>query len=172
MSKYTLHNPSTFKALFNGLYKDLVLYANGYLFDKAESEDVVQEVFVQLWEMGECMEIKTSLKAYVYRMVRNKSLNLLRSKKITDNSRFLEIGLLVVDEDSTPQIDIQDGKQLVLNKALQVVDALPDKMQEIFKLKFLHNYKYKEIAEELEISVNTVKIQLKRAKQKISHIIA
>ena len=50
---------------------------------------------------------------------------------------------------------------------MNIVESFPEKMQQIFKLKFISNYKYAEIADELGISINTVKIQLKRAKIKI-----
>ncbi len=57
------------------------------------------------------------------------------------------------------------------HQILKIVDTLPEKMQQIVRLKFLHGYKYKEIAEELYISINTVKTQLKRAKSKIIEMI-
>jgi RNA polymerase sigma-70 factor (ECF subfamily) len=59
----------------------------------------------------------------------------------------------------------------VYHQILKIVDTLPERMQQIVKLKFLHNYKYTEIAEELGISVNTVKTQLKRAKVKIIEMV-
>ena len=159
-------NRKVFKNFFNKNYEDLVIYANGYLFDQQASEDVVQEVFIYIWENGKKIKIKSSLMGYVYTMVRNRCLNYLKSIKITDSFEFLEFNLNLITEqvfDSTSEED----KKIVYHQILKIVDSLPDRMQQIVRLKFLHNYKYKEIAEELDISVNTVKTQLKRAKLKI-----
>ena len=57
---------------------------------------------------------------------------------------------------------------MLYNHILKIIETFPESMQEVFKLKFIENYKYEEIADEMGISVNTVKTQLKRAKVKIS----
>lgn len=163
-------NRKVFKTFFNQHYKNLVVYANGYLFDKFASEDIVQEVYIYIWENADEINIKSSLKNYLYVMVRNKCLNYLKSIKITDSYDYLELNISLITEqvfDSTSE----DDKQIVYHQILKIVDNLPDKMQQIVKLKFLHHYKYAEIAEELGISVNTVKTQLKRAKVKISEAV-
>lgn len=163
-------NRKVFKNFFNKNYEDLVIYANGYLFDQQASEDVVQDVFIYIWENSNKINIKSSLMSYVYTMVRNRCLNYLKSIKITDNFEFLEFNINLITEqvfDSTSEED----KKIVYHQILKIVDTLPDKMQQIVRLKFLHNYKYKEIAEELDVSINTVKTQLKRAKAKITESI-
>ncbi|WP_142785364.1 RNA polymerase sigma factor [Changchengzhania lutea] len=170
LEEISKRNRKVFKNFFNKNYKDLVVYANGYLFDKDSSEDIVQETFIYIWENADKLKIKTSLKGYLYAMVRNRCLNFLKSIKVTDNFEFLEFNLNLITEhvfDSTSEED----KKIVYHQILKIVDALPDKMQQVVKLKFLHNYKYSEIADELGISVNTVKTQLKRAKSKITALV-
>lgn len=160
-------NRQVFKNFFNKNYEDLVIYANGYLFDKQASEDVVQEVFIYIWEKPEKIDIISSLQAYVYRMTRNRCLNYLKSLKITGSFDILDFNITLITEhifDSTSD----DDKKIVYHQILKIVDSLPDKMQQIVRLKFLHDYKYKEIATELGVSVSTVKTQLKRAKIKIA----
>ncbi|MBF8148897.1 RNA polymerase sigma-70 factor [Winogradskyella sp. F6397] len=163
-------NRQVFKIFFNKNYEDLVIYANGYLFDKQASEDVVQDVFVYIWEKPEKINIESSLQGYIYRMVRNRCLNYLKSLKITDNFDLLDFNIALITEHVFDTTSDQD-KQIVYHQVLKIVDSLPDKMQQIVRLKFLHGYKYKEIAAELDISINTVKTQLKRAKLKISESI-
>ncbi|WP_225035839.1 RNA polymerase sigma factor [Winogradskyella sp. SM1960] len=163
-------NRQVFKNFFNKNYEDLVIYANGYLFDKQASEDVVQDVFVYIWEKPEKINIESSLQGYIYRMVRNRCLNYLKSLKITDNFDLLDFNIALITEHVFDTTSDQD-KQIVYHQVLKIVDSLPDKMQQIVRLKFLHGYKYKEIAAELDISINTVKTQLKRAKLKISESI-
>ncbi len=159
-----------FKELFEKLYPELVVYANQYLFDSQYSEDIVQEVFVWLWEKADKMDIKTNLKSYLYAMVRNRCLNALKSIKITDSSKTLESHATFVTDHSTDWYP-DDEKQELYEQVLKVIDNFPDKMRTIVKLRFLNNYRCNEIADELGVSVNTVKTQLKRAKLKFGELI-
>ncbi|MGO4773174.1 RNA polymerase sigma-70 factor [Flavobacterium sp. W22_SRS_FK3] len=160
-------NKSAYKNVFNHFYKALVLYANNFLFDQQASEDVVQEVFILLWENAKNIEINVSLKAYLYAMVRNKSLNYLKSLKITDDLNVIELNSMLVLEEDLDLIS-EEEKTILYNHILKIIETFPKGMQQIFKLKFIENYKYYEIAHQMGISVNTVKTQLKRAKVKIS----
>jgi len=170
LEEITKRNRKVFKVFFNKHYKNLVFYANGYLFDKYASEDIVQEVYIYIWENAEDLKIKSSLKNYLYAMVRNKCLNYLKAIKITDSYNYLELNISLITEQVLDSAT-DDDKQIVYHQILKIVDSLPEKMQQIVKLKFLHQYKYAEIAEELGVSINTVKTQLKRAKVKITDAI-
>ncbi|WP_417370374.1 RNA polymerase sigma-70 factor [Gelidibacter japonicus] len=159
-----------FKNLFDSHYEPLVLYANGYLFDIESSQDIVQNIFIYIWEHADTLNIKTSIKGYLYTMTRNKCLNYLKSIKITDNLELLDFNMNLISEnvvDSTSQED----KAIAYLQTLKIIDTLPERMQKIVRLKFLHNYKYSEIASELNISINTVKTQLKRAKIRIIELV-
>lgn len=160
-------NKSVYNNVFNHFYRGMVLYANNFLYDKDASEDVVQEVFISLWENSGDIEIKSSLKAYLYAMVRNKCLNYLKSLKITDDINLIDLNSILVLEEDFEMIS-EEEKRILYMQILKIIETFPESMQEIFKLKFVENYKYIEIAEKLDISVNTVKTQLKRAKQKIN----
>ncbi len=163
-------NRKVFKNFFNKHYSNLVVYANGYLFDQQASEDLVQDVFIYIWEHAHKINIKSSLKGYLIAMVRNRCLNYLKSIKITDSFEFLELNINLITAhvfDSTEE----EEKKIVYHQILRIVDTLPNKMQQVVRLKFLHNYTYAEIATELNISVNTVKTQLRRAKAKITELV-
>ncbi len=164
------HNKFVFKKLFESLYEDLVFFANGYLFDISASEDIVQETFIQLWEKAETITIKNSLKAYLYSMVRNRCLNYLKTIKITDSSNILDFQAIIESDYDLDDYTNED-KEIIYSQILKIIETLPAKMQTIVKLRFMNNYKYSEIAEEMNVSVNTVKTQLKRAKIKISSLI-
>ncbi|MCC9064762.1 RNA polymerase sigma-70 factor [Flavobacterium piscisymbiosum] len=163
-------NKTVYKNVFNHFYKGLVVYANNFLFDQQTSEDVVQEVFISLWENAKNIEIKTSLKAYLYAMVRNKCLNYLKSIKITDDLNLIDLNSVLTLEDDLDIIS-EEEKNIVYVQILKVIETFPESMKQIFKLKFIENYKYNEIADELDISVNTVKTQLKRARIRINEAI-
>lgn len=156
-----------FKRCYDLFFKDLVVHANRYLSDFSVSEDVVQEVFVYVWEHSEKIEIKTSLKAYLFVMVKNRCLNHLKSIKITDNQDYIEYSRSLIDR--VEILNFTEENNTLYLKVLTIVDEMPLKMQKIFKLKFIEDYKYNEIAEELDISLNTVKTQLKRARVKINN---
>lgn len=159
-----------FKAFFNSHYDVLVSYANGFLFDKNASEDVVQDVFVYFWENAKKLNIETSLKSYLYAMVRNRCLNYLKSIKVSDKHKVLEFNVNLITDYVVEAVSDED-KNIIYHQILKIVDTLPEKMQQIVRLKFIENYTYLEIANELSISVNTVKTQLKRAKLKITEMI-
>ncbi len=163
-------NEQVFKTFFDSHYNGLVTYANGFLFDKEASEDLVQEVFIYIWENASKLNVVTSLKSYVYAMVRNRCFNYLKSIKVTDNYKLLEFSADLLAEHVVDTAS-EDDKKIVYHQILKIIDALPEKMQEIVRLKFIQNYTYLEIAEELGVSVNTVKTQLKRAKLKITEMI-
>ncbi|MCR8669019.1 RNA polymerase sigma-70 factor [Aestuariibaculum sp. M13] len=159
-----------FKNLFDSHYNGLVAYANGFLFDKDASEDLVQEVFIYIWENASKMDVHTSLNSYLYTMVRNRCFNYLKSIKITDNFKLLEFNIELFSE-HVVETASEDDKKIIYHQILKIIDSLPEKMQEIVRLKFIQNYTYLEIAEELGVSVNTVKTQLKRSKIKITEMI-
>lgn len=163
-------NEKVFKNFFEQHYEPLVLYVDGYLFDIDSSQDIVQDIFIYIWEHANTLNIKTSLNGYLYTMARNRCLNYLKSIKITDNLELLDFNLNLITQhvfDSTSEED----KTIVYHQVLKIVDKLPDRMQQIVKLKFLHDYKYSEIASELGISINTVKTQLQRAKLRITELV-
>ena len=75
-------NESVFKNFFDTFYSDLVNYANAFLFDKDASEDIVQDVFIYIWENADQLNIENSFKAYLFRMVRNQYLKYQKEEDI------------------------------------------------------------------------------------------
>ncbi|SHJ62741.1 RNA polymerase sigma factor [Pseudozobellia thermophila] len=162
-------NHLAFKRLFDSTYKELVVYAHGYLYEKSASEDVVQEVFIRLWERSRSLDVQTDIRAYLFAMVRNACLNHLKKYKISDRAKVLEDpGALMAYYE--PEQFGEEQKQPLYGQVLQVMDKLPRKMRAIVELRFLGHYRYQEIADELDVSVNTVKTQLQRAKTKFAEL--
>lgn len=161
---------SAFKEVFQKHYFELTVYANQYLFDKGLCEDVVQDIYIKLWEKADTIEIKTSLKSYLYAMVRNRCLNKLKALKITyTGDNYI---LDYANKNAQTFYFLEDNNKHILHqKILESIEDLPNKMKLIVKLRFVNNYQYKEIANELNISVNTVKTQLKRAKVKLAQFV-
>ena len=155
-----------FQKVFEALYPRLVSYSCKFTLDQSASEDLVQETFIYLWENVPNLKIEKSLQAYLFTMVRNRSLNYLKKIKVTDSDYLIDISISLSEDFQEEILTEMEMLQLV-QKAEEILKCLPEKMQQIFKLKVMHGLSYKEIAEEMEISINTVKTQLKRSKLKI-----
>ena len=162
LKKIRENHLGSFESLFHLYYEPLVLHAQGYLSDRASCEDIVQEVFIYVWENSHSIIITVSLKGYLYKMVKNRMLNHLKTLKITYDIEVLNY--TIAKQTYEESVIIQEEKNLKFNKVLLLIEKLPKKMKEIFILKHRRNFSYSEISEHLNISPNTVKTQLKRAK--------
>jgi RNA polymerase sigma-70 factor (ECF subfamily) len=147
-----------FQELYEQYYSRMVLFAMSLVYDQNEAEDIVQEVFYYLWDKAETIEVKTSLKNYLFKAVSNAALNRIRHYHIRDShaEQIREAWYLALEPDP-------DSDEERLARIQEVVDKFPYQMQSIFLLRIRDGKKYEEIAHELGISLNTVKTQLKRA---------
>lgn len=154
-------NKEVFEALFHDYYPELIKFAEGFVFDSEICEDIVQNIFIYIWEQAEYLNITTSFKSYLYKAVRNRCLNHLRNLKIMDKHHLLYIEASLNDS----KVDLEDVE--LIHKIESAIEALPPKMGEIFRLKYLEEKTVREISSQLEISENTIKTQLLRAKGKL-----
>ena len=152
------------KELFDLHYKSLCSYVVQLTHNMSESEDIVQSVFVKLWTRRHLINVKTSLKAYLYRSARNAYLDKFRKTKRRDE--FLESLKLEAMSHQTEHEDITIMHQKI-EKLRHLVESLPERCREILLLSKQSGYKNKEIAEEMGISIKTVESQLRIAFQKI-----
>lgn len=144
----------------------MVKFAEGILFDADDSKDIVQNLFVHLWENAKDIEINTSIKGYLFQATRNRCLNRIKSLRIEDNRNILYLEGVLNSEVLDPEMDSGETGRI-----MDALGSLPDKMREIFKMKYLENQRQKEIADILGITENTVKTQLLRAKKKLRDIL-
>jgi RNA polymerase sigma-70 factor, ECF subfamily len=148
--------------LFNRHYTKLCAFAYGYLEDKDNTEEIVQEVFVNFWMQRKKIKHRQSLSAYLYKMVRNECLNFLKHKK-TEHKYKTENQYLRQKEELNEQNE--DYREKLSEQVKQIVNKLPEGRREIFILSKYHGLKYKEIAKELDIAVKTVENQMSSAMQ-------
>ncbi|HAH23410.1 MAG TPA: RNA polymerase sigma-70 factor [Prolixibacteraceae bacterium] len=145
-----------FKALFQKYYSALCHFARQFLSDSEMAEETVQEFFVHLWEKRQSLNIETSVKHYFFRSIRNQCLNQLQHQKIRQQyaSKMMESAYQEIDpEQSYLEVDL-------VERIERSIESLPPKRQEIFRLSREQGLKYKEIANELNISVKTVEAQM------------
>ena len=145
--------------LFRKYYSDVCYAVYRVIPDAAISEDVAQDVFMEIWKKRETIDINISVKAYLKRAGVNKALNKIRAKKMNfeGDDSFEMINLSIPDEgDKVELIDLQD----IIDKA---IDSLPEKCRIVFSLSRFEELSYKEIASKLDISVKTVENQIGKA---------
>lgn len=160
MGKFTnihlsLVDVDSFGYFFKANYHTACLVANRYVHDNQEAEDVVQDVFIRIWEKRDELNIHTNLKHYLLNSVRNTSINYIQRKK--GLSVDLEIG------DTQHLKDENDSEFLneeFASKIDRAIENLPPRCKRIFLLAFVDNLTYQEIADTLGLSKNTVKTQM------------
>ena len=145
------------EALFRYNYRPLCLYALHYIQDVDLSEDIVQESYAALWEKLQEGAHVLNRKSYLYMMVRNRCLDHLRKKGIPTESLKPYDTYGIIDDD-----DAQERAQTEA-RMWTAIDSLPEKCREVFILSKRDGLKYEEIAEELGLSVNTVRNQISKA---------
>lgn len=151
-------NEAAFGQLFHFYYAPLCRYATGIVLEPEEAEEIVQQVFLRIWERRAELNITVSFKAYLYRSVHNASLNHKQRRK--NNVRFDDAPLRVVHAaEASHEMDVKMLEKEI-GKALNV---LPEQCRKIFELSRFEELKYREIAELLDISVKTVENQMGKA---------
>ncbi len=145
-----------FEELYRIYYGNLILFAQSFVYQKDTAEDLVQEAFLHLWDSPP--NENESLKSYLYAAVRNKCLNHLRHLQVEDKYRKKEMEALQISE----TYDMLHDEALI-EKIKLAVEGLPEKCKLSFKMCVFQDMKYKEVAEELGVSLDTVKDHMKRA---------
>jgi RNA polymerase sigma-70 factor, ECF subfamily len=154
------YDESSFEKLFKAHFKALHAYVVTMLKDEDVAEEIVQSMFLRLWEKRERLTVQTSVKAYLYRCVHNDSLNYLKHLKVKasyeDHSAY-------VMKDQTNQ----PGKTIELKELeaqiRQALNELPEQCRTIFQLSRFEELKYREIADHLDLSIKTVEKQMGKA---------
>lgn len=150
-----------FSRLFEMYHKALCFFATRIVRDSLEAEDIVQDVFLAFWRMdrGGFPNLKT-VKTFLYNSVQHRCLNYLRDLEIRDRN-YRNLKREELDED---YFLCQQIRAEVVAELFGAIDELPDKCKEIFKRSYVDGQEDKKIAEELDISLNTIKTQKQRAK--------
>lgn len=151
---------TSFDAFFKKYYPRLTAYACIFVESQA-AEDLVQDLFVYLWENAGSVKIHTSIDAYLFKAVHLRCLNQIKQKKTRDHHHKLiedyisEFELRLFDPDKNESI-----RKLFMEEIKEeinaAIDSLPEKCREVFMLSYIYDLKNKEISEVLGISLSTV----------------
>ena len=155
-------NETNFKSAYQDHFEVVCRFLNYYTRDYEVIEEVVQDVFVTLWERYEGKEI-THIKTFLYNSARNRMLNYLRDK---ENHLVLLEKWACIELEKNEAVDCVD-RQLFYQLLQAAIESLPEKCKEIFILSREEKFSYKEIAQIKNISVKTVESQMGIALKKI-----
>ncbi len=155
-------NREFFENLYRDYYSSLVTFCEGILFDSEEAMDVVQEVFLELWKKNNQIEIENTIKTYLYSCVKYKAFDRIKKLNIIDRhqDQLKEAYLNTMDYEALPD-------EALKKRIRQVLNDCPPQMRKVLEYHSFYGWKYKEIAEELGISVNSVKTHMKRAYKRL-----
>ena len=155
--------------IYHKYYDLLVNVAYQILKSREDSRGIVQEVFVNVWDKREELELTSVLKAYLIRSTRNRSINAVKAR-YNSHSELDAVYNVGIDAD---QDNIELEKTVTLEDRINsAIATLPEKCQEIFMMSRMDGLSYKEIAQVLEISPKTVENQISIALKKLRIILA
>ena len=148
------------EALFKEHYSILTAYANKFLTDLDDSREIVQDVFVKLFDNKESIKIHTSAKAHLFTSVRNSCLNTIKQRKNHathhENIKYLSSGVSMQADKILEQTELE-------HEIFKAIDELPEQCQRIFKLNRFDGFTNQEIADQLGLSKRTVETQISKA---------
>jgi len=149
-----------YEGLFKSFYPELTLYAVRFVQDIDNAEEIVQDIFFNLWNNRSKLNINVSLKSYLYRTVKNTCLNLLKHQKVEHKYKEHFSRELQIDEMNSDNWMVESE---LSDKITGAIEKLPPERKKVFVLSRFEELKYKEIAEKLDISIKTVENQMGKA---------
>ncbi|WP_158973671.1 RNA polymerase sigma factor [Cellulophaga sp. L1A9] len=161
-------NNKAFRKLFDRYRNDLYKYSLSMVHSKSYAEEIVQDVFMKVWVKRASLNSELSFKSYLFTITRNNSIKFL--KKAANNKKLCEEIFYKTQKFSNPtDLHIRESElDLLKQKAL---DRLSPKRRIIFEMSRNENKSYEEIAEELNISISTVRNQMSKSLEILRDII-
>ncbi len=159
-----------FKCVFDSYYKTICLFVQKYISDSDYAEDIAQDVFITIWEKKLQFENLNALRSYLYRTARNKAINVLEHENVKKGYQSNAQTEYETDDFFNQNFVQQETQRLLL----KMLDSLSPRAREILYLQ-LEGFKNQEIADQLNISVYTVKnhkaVAYRFLKEKLKNLI-
>lgn len=156
-----------YEVVFKKYYPGLVMFVCRHVGDREVAKDIVQDIFFKLFEISHSLSKDFNLKSWFYKVARNAAVDYLRHLQVVDRHKFLMAEAMLTSEELDEEIDEE-----VYNRVNEAIDSLPEQCRLIIKLNVIEGKKYLEIAEELDISINTIRTQVSRGYKKLREILS
>jgi RNA polymerase sigma-70 factor (family 1) len=156
----------TFDKFYLEHYKNFFLAAFTYLKDTGQAQEIVNDVFVRLWENADKIEIESSLNAYIYRAVINGSLDVIDKNKRLQRHQS-ELNRL--PQETFELKDIEENELKI--RLYKAIDELPEQCRKVFRMSRFEELKQQEIADRLNISIKTVKNHITHALKQLNKVL-
>ncbi len=160
VSRLNQGDPDAFSEIYHAYFKDLVMFAFSIIKEMADSEEIVQDTFVKLWEDRTKLDVKNSLKSILLKSVQNRCIDWYRHKKIISKHTEYILNYTSLLEYDTENYILWSE----LNGLIETAMAdMPEKFREAYEMNRNKGLKYQEIAEVLSVSVKTVEARISKA---------
>lgn len=141
----------------------LLRFALQILQDEESAKDVLQDVFLKLWQKRDELEKVESLEAFAMRMIRNRCLDVIRARHTVSMEVVKRNQLPEVEPHDTDHLEIADSAVLVK----KIIAELPDLQRTVIQLRDIEQLEYEEISEVTQLNVNAIRVNLSRARKKV-----
>lgn len=170
VSDLSAGNKTAYKKVFRLYYSRLIRYSGFLLKDNVEAEDLVQEVFIQLWENRANLKSEKNLASYLFILTRNKCFNALKHK-IVEEKYVTKQAAMEAEELYHVSFELMEEfvsmEELLNNELDRMMDEMPERCAEAFRLKWIEGKKIREIAEIMKISTTMVDKHLAKGLQMV-----
>jgi len=152
-------NMLAFDELYRKYIRRLYRFSYSILKSREEAENIVQNVFLNLWQNREKAEKISSVKYYVFTIAYNSAISIIRKK--ARESQFIEYVKTL--QDMKEPVDLQFEYKELDERVSAIINSLPVRQKEVYQLHRIEGLKYAEISERLNISINTIENHMSRA---------
>ena len=152
-----------FKTRVLPVSKKLHLFATHFLKDENEARDVVQDVFLKLWQKRNNLAEIENVEAFAMRMTKNRCLDVIRAKKTVSIDAETDRKLKEKTVDVHSKVELSESANQIKN----LINKLPDLQRTVMQLRDIQQFSYEEIAEVTELNLNAIRVNLSRARKKV-----
>jgi len=152
-----------FKTSVLPVSKKLLRFATHFLKNEEQARDVVQDVFLKLWQKRDKLSEIENMEAFAMRMTRNRCLDVLRANKVVPIDAETERKLKEKTIDVHSKVELSESA----NQIKKLIGQLPDLQQTVMQLRDIEQLSYDEIAEATGLKVNAIRVNLSRARKKV-----
>lgn len=169
-------NKTEFESIYVKHFSRMVRFAQEYVINEEDAENIVQDAFLDLWEQELFLFSGINIFAFLFTALKSKCIDFMRHKAVIRKTEglmqdeylnTLQMNCEALEAFDEKMLSGQDIETVIQN----AIDALPDKCREIFILSKIEGKKQKEIAQELHISINTVESQMAIAYKKLKELL-